>query len=56
MANSTFSNCTSNHSQRKTGNLKFSPKKETLNKIMAYSRALEMKNSKHLPEVEIVLN
>ena len=58
MANSTYSNFTSNHSKKGADKVdcQFSPKKETLNKIMAYSKALEMKTSKHLKDVEVLLN
>jgi hypothetical protein len=58
MANSTFSNFTSNHSKKRADETirQFSPKKETLSKIMAYSRALEMKRSHHLKDVEVLLN
>jgi len=58
MANSTFSNFTSNHSEKRADEAtrQFSPKKETLSKIMAYSRALEIKRSHHLKDVEVLLN
>jgi len=58
MANSTFSNFTSNHSKKGADKTlcQFSPKKETLSKIMAYSRAIEMKRTHHLKDVEILLN
>jgi len=57
MANSTFSNFTSNSKKGADETVRqFSPKKESLNKIMAYSRAVQMKRSHHVKDVEILLN
>lgn len=34
----------------------FSPKKETINNILNYSKALSIRKSKHLDFIELVLN
>lgn len=37
-------------------NEKYSPKKQTINNILNYSKALSIKKSKHVDYIEMILN
>jgi hypothetical protein len=53
-----FLELTSKEKKLKSGNLnnEKSPKQQTINNILNYSKALSIRDSKHLTHIEMVLN